>query len=235
MELSQEPYQYNFNPPSLSQENEQPLSLQLDSSHPNLAVAHPGPLAQRRSQQELDVQVQQLNLKSSSLERYTSYNSPQLDGWRRRSNSSGGGGGTTVHQVINVSMNVVQNGGSTQSQGEDKLQELCVYESELNGEEKERAVSDSSTCMYGMTSYLLHWKDTARIGFELTDAEVGQLEYDYRTDKASEIAYQAFRKWKSQRESPKPVTVWEMIQILHKAKEPEAIDYLIKYIKAFKA
>ena len=75
---------------------------------------------------------------------------------------------------------------------------------------------------------LKSWKKTARDGFGLTEAQVCQLENDHKTLGDSEYACKSYLKWKMQNgyTDTYTITLWEMVEILHRSQEHEAIKLL---------
>lgn len=105
---------------------------------------------------------------------------------------------------------------------------LDHYKSKLSPEEKELPVTEKSImkiCRYKLRS----WKNTARYGFGLGEAQVCQLESDYKTLGNQECAMKSYHMWKMENgyTDTSVITIWKMVEILHKSKEIDAINCLI--------
>lgn len=118
---------------------------------------------------------------------------------------------------------------SSDTESDYPYQLLGHYESQLSQEEKDRQVTDT----YYLSNIIRHlksWEMVARTGFGFTEAEVMQVAYDYHKE-FKECAYKAYLKWKMAKPYVGSVDSWTILQVLHKAEEFEAIDYLMKDIK----
>ena len=96
----------------------------------------------------------------------------------------------------------------------------------LSQEEKELPVKEKN--ILKICYELKSWKKTAREGFGLTEAQVCQLENDYKTLGDKEYAFQSYLKWKMQNgyTDTYTITLCEMVEMLHRSQEHEAIKKL---------
>ena len=100
----------------------------------------------------------------------------------------------------------------------------------LSQEEKELPVKEKN--ILNICYELKSWKKTAREGFGLTEGEVCQLENDYKTLGDNECAFQSYLKWKMQNgyTDTYTITLCEMVEILRKSQEHEAIKKLKRLV-----
>ena len=100
----------------------------------------------------------------------------------------------------------------------------------LSQEEKELPVKEKN--ILKICYELKSWKKTARDGFGLTEAQVRQLENDYKPLGDNEYAFQSYLKWKMQNgyTDTYTITLCEMVEILRKSQEHEAIKKLKRYV-----
>ena len=98
----------------------------------------------------------------------------------------------------------------------------------LSPEEKELPVKDK---YMDICCKLKYWKKTAR-GFGLTEGEVHQLENDHKMYGVKECAFQSYLKWKMQNGYTDTciITLWKIVEILHKSQEHEAIKELKRLV-----
>lgn len=103
---------------------------------------------------------------------------------------------------------------------------IDYYDSQMSPEQKNRPFIRKDYLM--INPHLESWKKVAREGFGFTDAQVTQLELNHH-DNFQEASVQAYVQWR--RESANlSVTFREMLDILYKAGQFEAIDSLIGII-----
>ena len=98
----------------------------------------------------------------------------------------------------------------------------------LSPKEKELPVKDK---YMDICCKLKYWKKTAR-GFGLTEGEVHQLENDHKMYGVEECAFQSYLKWKMQNGYTDTcvITLWKIVEILHKSQEHEAIKELKRLV-----
>jgi hypothetical protein len=126
-----------------------------------------------------------------------------------------------VFSVVNINApSTVEGNDSSPSQ----LHNLSDYESQFSPEE---TLSDSEFSTF-CSGHLKNWKNTAREGFGLSEARVSQLESDNMRLGSKECAHQAYLEWRQTSGFTAPNTVQEIVGILHKVGEGDAISNLIK-------
>lgn len=100
---------------------------------------------------------------------------------------------------------------------------IDYYDSQMSPEQKNRPFTRKDYLM--INPHLKSWKKVAREGFGLTDARVTQLEFNHHDD-FQEASVQAYVLWRKE-SANLSVTFREMLDILYKAGQFEAIDSLI--------
>ena len=136
-----------------------------------------------------------------------------------------------VSQGSSISLNIV-NVIASPSPVEDtgslqKFYDLSHYGNQLSSEQKERPLTDMEYMAY-VVIHLKDWKCTARVGFGLSEGQVAQLESNNHGS-TKECAYQAYLKWRMETCYKAPPTVWQIIEILHTAREFDTISHLLEY------
>ena len=94
----------------------------------------------------------------------------------------------------------------------------------LSPEEKKLPVKEKH--IFKICYELKSWKKTAREGFGLTEAQVCQLENDFKMYGDNEYAFQSYRKSKMEKGHTHTYVLWEMVEILHRSQEHEAVKLL---------
>lgn len=92
------------------------------------------------------------------------------------------------------------------------------YENQLGPERKNKEVTREVEL--NLHDHIHNWRRTARNGFGLSDTVVDQLKYD--NDSFTECFHQAYRRWKKERMTP--VTTWELLELLYRSREFDAIE-----------
>lgn len=156
---------------------------------------------------------------------------------RMRSGSCGTAELSQSSSTVNVQLNYIQNVIISPDTKESGFSSPCPcdlshYESQLSSEEKEKPLLQM-VYLKKCVPHIKYWKNIARVGFDLTDAQIVQLENDHGRSGSQECACKAYLKWRMESDA-KPVTVWEMVQILYTSQEFEAIVYLLGLEKSEK-
>lgn len=128
-----------------------------------------------------------------------------------------------------INITVLDNKSSDQLEIPYKHNSIEYYREELTSEEKNRLISDTDYHRI-VIEHMKKWKHMARDGFGFTDAKISQIEYDHR--KFEECAFQSFSTWKMSSGLHGPVSLWTIIEALHKAKQYEAIHFLMEDVYA---
>lgn len=147
-----------------------------------------------------------------------------------RSNSYGAAELSQGSSFFSTSVEVNLNFTSTNEKAidsESEFVDLSEYEGQLSAEEKGRPLLDR-VYLTKCVCHLKDWKHTARVGFGFV-SEVDHIQQDYESKGGfRECASQAYLDWRKRKPT---CTVWEMIQILHEAREFNAISHLIEHVK----
>ena len=108
-------------------------------------------------------------------------------------------------------------------------QELDQYLSQLTDEKKDKQVSEQ---ILARASCFIteRWKMTGRF-LALTEVDISKISHDYAQYGVEECAYQSLLKWKKQSPDVQNTTVRELIKILYKSREYEAIDKMILFLR----
>jgi hypothetical protein len=114
-------------------------------------------------------------------------------------------------------------GGTGDDISASQLPDISSYESQFSPEDTFSDLEFSTFC----SGHLKNWKNTAREGFGLSEARVSQLESDNMRLGSKECAHQAYLEWRQTSGFTSPTTVQQMVQILHKVGEGDAISNLI--------
>ena len=144
-----------------------------------------------------------------------------------RSGSSGSQGSPKLNVSV-TNLNIVQLVSPVVEKDLPKL--LSHYESQLSPDGKDKPVQDKY--LRHCAGHFRNWKEVAR-GFGLDEGQISVLESDHVRYGTKECAYQAYLMWKMKNgyTATRPVTVWQLVQLLHGAGEADVIDHLIEQVK----
>ena len=108
---------------------------------------------------------------------------------------------------------------------------LAEYENQL-GQELDKEVNRKPILrIFGNDTCIRSWKNTARIGFGLTETQIEQVESDYGRDSCAERGFQAYLRWKK---SNNVITNQKLLKALYEAREYDAILNFIQHVNKMK-